>query len=672
MVKVIRRYNKQILVVGGVLLMVAFLMPTAINEMRTDPMKRVVAHIGDDGVRQRELFDADMNFRAVKQIMPAFLFGALGTPIVDGTHWYLLVREARAGGFVGGEQDGKDWELPKILLAQQIAREQFKEYADYMWSQGQTRDNLLKMAEQYMPGVLNHARGETRLREDQIYTALAEARGIQRMWTAYQDAARFSDKRTLIDAAQRFDRAEYDALVIGADAFVHAMPEPTPEQLAAQFEKYKSTKPGEGETGVGYLLPKRVKLSYLTLDRAKLAESVPVDPVEVRKRQTIDRAKDPAGFAAERERITAQIREEKVTRMISDADEAIKAEIQRVLRKLPTENGYYVLPADWESTRPRWEAVAQAAVEQVKQRTGEVMPLPTVTIRDAEWLTSRDIMQLPGIGSAQIRIGARSVPFAQKATEIKELSGVTDASLAEVPLQAAVPFVEMPVVDALGNRYYFTILDSRPESSAASVDEVKAKAIEDFKRLAAYDKLTSEAESFKSLAAKEGLSAVAKLVNDQRPKKEGEKTPLGAIEPFRNLTLTRTSTIQRLSPSLDDQAFRDAMMAIAVKLDPLKPGTDVPAEERTVSVANAKLATLTIGQLLAHQPLTEELWLAMQSSAARALASDEISAAYSAAPINPFAFEQMKVRANFRLDREASTDKDQPKASAEDSKAAQS
>ncbi len=115
MVKVLRKYNKYILVVGGSLLMVAFLMPTAINELRTDPMKQVVAHIGDDGVRQRELFDAETNFRAVKTVMPAFLFGAIGTPIVDGAHWYLLAREARAGGFVGGEQDGRDWERPMSL-----------------------------------------------------------------------------------------------------------------------------------------------------------------------------------------------------------------------------------------------------------------------------------------------------------------------------------------------------------------------------------------------------------------------------------------------------------------------------------------------------------------------------------------------------------------------------
>lgn len=657
MVKVLRKYNKYILVVGGSLLMVAFLMPTAINELRTDPMKQVVAHIGDDGVRQRELFDAETNFRAVKTVMPAFLFGAIGTPIVDGAHWYLLAREARAGGFVGGEQDGRDWELPKILLAQDIAREQFREYADFMWQQGQTRDNLLKMAEQYMPGMINRAASESRLRPEQVYAALAEARGIERMQAAFQGAARFSDKRTLIDAAKRFDRAEFDAVVIEATAFTHAVADPTPEQLAEQFEKYKNTKPGEGETGVGYLLPARVKIEYLTLDRAKIAEAIEIDPVDVRKRQTVDRAKDPAGFNAERERITTQLRQEKADRVITDADEAIKAEVQRVLRKLPSEAGFHVLPADWGATRPTWEAVAQAAVEQVKQRSGVTMPLPTVTVRSGEWLTVRDLRELSGIGMASVRIGARNVAVAQKAIEVKELTGVTDAQLTEVPLQVGVPFVEMPVTDGLGNRYYFTILDSKPESSAASVDEVRKQATEDFRRLAAFEKLKSDAESYKALVAKDGLTALSKLVNDQLPKKEGETTPLGTIEPFKNVTVNRVMTIQPPTPALDEQAFRDAMMAAAAKLDPLKPAADLPPEDRIVCIPNPKLGTLAVAQLVAHRPLTEEDWITMQSAAARALAADEVREAFATAPLNPFEFEQMRVRANFRFDREPTNQK---------------
>ncbi len=665
MVKVLRKYNKYILVVGGVLLMVAFLMPQAINEMRGDPMKAVVAHIGEDGIRQRELFAADMNFRVVKQIMPQFIAAAVGTPIADGTHWYLLAREARAGGFIGGEQDGKDWELPKVLLAQQLAYAEMREMADYLWQQSpQMRDRYLKQAEEVMPGIVNRAAGESRQSTDQVYLALAEARGIERMRSAFEGAARFSDKRTLIDAAKRFDRAEFDAVVVGADAFMHAMPDPTPEQLAEQFEKYKNTKPGEGDTGVGYLLPARVKLEYLTLDRAAIAEAIQIDPVDVRKRQSIDRAKDPAGFAAERQKIESQLRSERADRVVSDADEAIKAEVQRVLRKLPTENGYHVVPPDWASARPTWEAIAQSAVEQVKQRTGVNMPLPTITVRTAEWLTSRDLRQLSGIGMATVRIGARNVAFAQKAVETKELTGTTDAQMAEVPLQFGIPFVEMPVADGAGNRYYFTILDGKPESSAASVDEVKKQATDDFKRLAAFEKLKGEADNYKALTNSEGLLAVAKLVNDQLPRKPDETAPIGAIEPLKNLTMNRFTTIEPPHKALDDQALRDAMMTAAGKLDPLKPAADLPPADRVVAVSNPKLSTLVIAQLMVHRPLTQEDWILMQSSAARAMASDEVRAAFAAAPNNPFDFEQMKVRANFRFEREQRSDTANPGAPA--------
>lgn len=657
MVKVIRKYNQYILVVGGVLLMIAFLMPNAISELRGDPMKAVVAHVGEDGIRQRELFDADMSFRAVKHIMPNFVGGAIGTPIVDGTHWFLLVREARAGGFVGGEQDGKDWELPKVMVAQQLAAQELKEMASFYWQQSpQARDHYIKLAEQYMPGVIGSAVHESRLTPDQVYMALAEARGIERMRVAYEDAARFSDKRTLVDAARRFDVAEFDALVIGADVFTHAMPEPTPEQMEAQFEKYKNTKPGAGESGIGYLLPARVKLEYLTLDRAKIAESIEIDPIEVRKRQTVDRAKDPEGFAKERDHVTAQLREERVGRIMIDADEAIKAEVQRVLRKLPTQSGYHVLPDDWAEKRPSFEAVAQAAVEQVKQRSGVTIPLPTVTVRAADWLTARDLGQLPGIGSSQVRIGTRTFAFPQMAVEVKELTGRTDAQLADVALQMNVPFVELPVVDAAGNRYYFTILDAKGESSAASVDEVKAQLITDFKRLAAYDKLKGEAANYMQVAAKDGLAGVAKLVNDQLPKQPDGST-LGSVEPLTHMSLSRFITIQPQSSALDEQSVRDAVMAMADKLDPVKPATDLPIEQRLASVDVPKYTSLVLAQLTGHRPLTQEAWLSSQSAAARALAQDELRAALPSAPTNPFEFEQIKTRENYRSDRDTSGDK---------------
>ena len=64
MLKFLRKYNKWILVVGGVLLMVAFLAPQAIQQMPRlrDP---VMAEYNGQSVKASKLEQADAELRAV-------------------------------------------------------------------------------------------------------------------------------------------------------------------------------------------------------------------------------------------------------------------------------------------------------------------------------------------------------------------------------------------------------------------------------------------------------------------------------------------------------------------------------------------------------------------------------------------------------------------------------
>ena len=49
---------------------------------------------------------------------------------------------------------------------------------------------------------------------------------------------------------------------------------PPAEALQAQFEKFKATKPGEGDLGAGYYQPARFKLEWLKLDRDEFSATV--------------------------------------------------------------------------------------------------------------------------------------------------------------------------------------------------------------------------------------------------------------------------------------------------------------------------------------------------------------------------------------------------------------
>ena len=49
---------------------------------------------------------------------------------------------------------------------------------------------------------------------------------------------------------------------------------------------------------------------------------------------------------------------------------------------------------DWEARRPRFEAIAPAIVEAVRRAMNVAIPLPSVTVKAADWLTRDEVAAL--------------------------------------------------------------------------------------------------------------------------------------------------------------------------------------------------------------------------------------------------------------------------------------
>ena len=99
MLKFLRKYNKFILVIGGSLLMVAFLAPQAIQQIGKI-QNRTVATMDGRNVKERELFEAASELRAVNALggtggtATALLNLSQGSGSDADLHWYLLPKEA--------------------------------------------------------------------------------------------------------------------------------------------------------------------------------------------------------------------------------------------------------------------------------------------------------------------------------------------------------------------------------------------------------------------------------------------------------------------------------------------------------------------------------------------------------------------------------------------------
>ncbi len=511
MTKLLRKYNKWLLGVGGSLLMVTFLLTGPQSIFQPDPTKRVVATMAGASVHQKEVGQADKEFEALKAYMP-FVMQQMG--IESGQHWMLLSRAAEEAGMVGGEGDGVAW-IPELseLVAQGAAQHEIASQlgpnAERFMQQPYIQQVIRQKAAGYIPQVkttleANRPRvaSSERLSLQQFDMALSKLRGVRRMMMEYATAARVSDRRAVTVAKRAIDQVLVDAVVIPASKALDAVPEPTEAQIDEQYLKYKDTKPGTGDYGFGYLQPERVKFEWMMLDRDSIAATITINPVDANKFWRQNKDKYKGEFTADRAQVEADLRNAKVDQILQDADRYYKTHLRGYTRALTQDAAVKKLPADWETKRPKMADLA-AELDKSLKAQNPAMPAPIVDARTAEWVKVALASNIPGVGASRFRVGTKQGTLADLLSELSELN-----SSSSLGLQAKVPY-ENPLTDGKGNVYYINVLDYRAESAPESIDEVKADVTKDVKLLAAFESLKGQQAELQLQAVKDGLDAIA-------------------------------------------------------------------------------------------------------------------------------------------------------------------
>lgn len=667
MIKILRKYNKFILVFFGVFLMIAFLVPSTGGGGGGRDKGEVVARLGEEKVYFRDWMLAEARFKALESFSPLVARGVLG--VENGTHWFLLAHEAKAAGFVGGPEDGANWipELVDEITVMQI-RERFGQLASFILTNPagsqivlETQNAVAANLEQLRINAINNL-ARVGLGSQDFDQTLAEARGIFRMIQSFEQAPRFSSTRLLNQSSLRHDSAFVDLLLIPSSRLAAESPEPTEAELAAHFEKHREVQPGTGEYGFGYRQPPRVKIEYLTLDRPAILNSITLDPVEVNTFYRRNHpAKYPAEFGAERARVEQDMRDEQADRVLAEADRLIRLEVNRATRRLADDQGYKVLPENWTEQRPKFEQLAQSVVAGVRERLQLSIPLPEVTIKDSAWLRPSDLAGLPGIGRASFQVAGQPAPFHQAVFLVRELGIPNDWAM-----QVGVPFVDKLLVDQNRSRYYVTVTAVKPEGPAETIDEVRDDVVRDLKTLHAYNRLLAEADSLRALAIAEGLDTVAAKFSPPIP--EGaEPTPeTEPLKPFSLVQVTREAVADRAQSAqlatANVPAFREAVMASAVSISPFDPplrGSEArgdAAANRVLTVPLPKTGVLAVAQIIANRPLTEEQFRASAEFDAQNFRREALIAELSEVRENPFSYRALRERLYYRPVRPDITD----------------
>src|SRR5688572_1062749 len=327
MLKFLRKYNKWILVFGGSLLMIAFLVPQGIQQMGSHKRGHTVARIGERKVRQLDFQQASGELQMIERLLQQP--NAMGVdPEQGAAHWILLKHAAEQAGLYAGEAEG---------------REIFEQLAEGV--SARTGESL----------TIEGFAGNARVQPSEVYDALAKAAAVFRLRSAHNFAAVLSDRKAAAASKSLADQTLIDLVFVTGAMADRDSPPPDEASLQEQFTKYRDVKKGEGEYGFGYRLDARLKLEWMRLDRAAIEAAVVIDPVDANKRWRTNRVTYPGEFEAEKAAVEGEIRAEVVDRAIRAAHDAVKAEVYNATKSLQADGRYRRIPPEWR--RPRWEQI---------------------------------------------------------------------------------------------------------------------------------------------------------------------------------------------------------------------------------------------------------------------------------------------------------------------------
>lgn len=574
MIRRLRRFNKIILVFGGTLLMVLFLVPSLGQRASGTSPGSTIARFDGGSITAKQYQIAQNEVDALHVVRgPTNVGGQIQIQSVANLlaiesieHWLLLVHLADQAGLVGGPSDA-------ATLLDELASES----ARYM---GMPPAQVRAYYEETYTAAKKQKLPET------VDNALAKSYGVFRMLMAYQNSQPLSTPEAQAIARRIFDTVVADLLILPASHQGKNLPAPDDARIAAHFEKYKAVNPNDDEMGIGYLRPPSVKIGTLRIDRAAVSTLITLNPVDVNAYWRQNKTRLGEDFAAARVSAEEELRRQEVDKLLQRVRETVESRIKLSISAVGKGNA---------NVQP----ISLAEIEQIVRKTlgSETQPTTALIPSDDQWKTTTELTAMQPIADASWHLGSQELTFAQVVMSMSELKGPPNPILAPVmnSLKVGVPFG--PLTDTVGNVYYFLVSQARPQSPPDSVDEVKDRVLADIAMLDGLDALAAKAEDYRKELVEKGSSA---LLNTEA---------LGA-RLISNMEITRTSVKQTGGimslPALDKPEFRNRVLDAVTTWDQMKPVDEIPADQRVVAYPSKGMKGLILAQITKRRPLTRE------------------------------------------------------------------
>ena len=496
MFKLLRQYNQWILAVGGTLLLVAFLMPSAIQSCAQQSAVTGApwATYGDG----KELTGHDLD-RARKELAIVDILrrnGQGNDPIAavgaheDPAHWWMLSEEAARAGLIGGPGEGE------AVLASIAA------------------NNTALGTPTTTDTVIRNLMGASSSNRDFVLETTAKWRGAVRLISLSLSVDRISDKRLEQFVARGVLGMSGDIVVL--DARTNAtIPTGLPAdaaldaKLEEQLKKFadKPAPARKSKESFGYRLPDRVKIEWMSIPKSAVESTIFNSPelqsLALRKRFAQDPAKygaDPAtspSFGAFESTVRTRTVEELTAAKLEEISKFASDQLGLAQRSLKRRNSYFELPADWSTQMPAFGALAASIAEEFGIAAPEVKNSGDAPI------TIEALQQLEGIGRAGTERFGTMARAPQLVAGSKELSNANVAA----PIQARV--AGPALVDPAGDVYLFRITEAFPSVPATDLASMRETVLADVMSLERFQWLVQNEASIAQQATAEGLRALA-------------------------------------------------------------------------------------------------------------------------------------------------------------------
>ncbi|MBI1304916.1 MAG: hypothetical protein GC172_14200 [Phycisphaera sp.] len=624
MLKLLRQYNQWILAVGGTLLLVAFLMPTAIqNCAQQSGVGGAVWATYENG---GELKGTDLDNARRELLLVEFLGNPnrAQDPIAiigadqDPAHWWLLVHEAERAGLVGGQAEG---------LALIAARAAAQTAAGTPISTEQAIENFRRATESTREFVL-----ETASKWSAVMRLLALVEGVDRV----------SDRRLEQFVAKTLLGINGDIVVIDARSATApiAVDAPTDERLAAHLAAF-GDKPAPADIGLerfGYRLPDRVRLEWMSIPKSAVEASVQnsdeLSSLALKKRFALDPAKygaDPrsaTGYAAFESIVRARTVEELTKSRLDEITKFASDQLSLAQRGLKRRDLYFVLPDDWASLKPSFSELAASIAEEFG------IPAPIVETSGVAPVAVSTVGELSGIGRASTSRFGTPMRLQQLVTGARELS--TPEPTAPVQTGVAGP----ALVGENGDVYLFRIEEALPSTAETDLAAVRERVAADLTALERYRVLERDLASIKSEAASQGLRAVAERFG----------TSVQAVTELREANPQLLGFGFRLPspiPGLGNEPKALAAIIDAVRVLPLTGDlSTIPVADRTFAVLSPDKLSLILVEVRELLPVTVESYSGFVANPAIVDTVRDESVALDVRTV--FGFDELARRMNFK------------------------